>query len=231
MHLTVPASILGRPVHQSFPVDTTLCNQLIKYFGLLLRPLRTPSQLKELIDFDSVVRYGRVRVAGGGDRLRTSEGDHSRRNNSFIRVSRVLEYLLTTGSTSLTLFRSQYVMFPDANANFRNRDDHPIHQVNYGRIDDIFYVRLNEHGDPDADNDFLLARVTPCNIDNNEDATEELVEYTKMANQQLIIHLNSVEAAVGRVKRHTKWSIIDRSRGAVRTLFTSDQNAPGEVEE
>ena len=117
-------------------------------------------------------------------------------------------------------------MFPDANASFRNQIDQPVHQVNYGQIEDVFYVQLNDHGDSTMTCSFLLARVTPCDISGNEDATEELVEYKNMSRQSLIVHLSSIEAAVGRVKRYNTWYIVDRSRGAVRTLFMDDNNAP-----
>ena len=119
-------------------------------------------------------------------------------------------------------------MFPDANANYRNRPDNAVHQVNYGQIQDIFYVELKEHGDPEADNTYLLARINPCEITRGEDAAEECVEYMRMASHSIIVNLLSVEAAVGRVRRHTTWCIIDRSHGAVRTLFTGDDNAPTE---
>lgn len=119
-------------------------------------------------------------------------------------------------------------MFPDANASFRNRKDNPVHQVNYGQLLDIFYLKLNEHGDPKVGNDFLLARVLPCNITSGQDATSEVVEYRSMAAQPLIINLITVGAAVGRVKRHETWCIIDRSKGAVQTLFTDDDNTPNQ---
>ncbi|KAF8595015.1 hypothetical protein BDV93DRAFT_548992 [Ceratobasidium sp. AG-I] len=116
-------------------------------------------------------------------------------------------------------------MFPDANANYRSRPDNTVHQVNYRQIQDIFYVELKESGDPEADSAYLLARIKPCEIIRGEDAAEECVEYTRMANHSIIVHLLSVEAAVGRVRRHTTWCIIDRSHGAVRTLFADDDNA------
>jgi hypothetical protein len=122
-------------------------------------------------------------------------------------------------------------MFPDANASFCKREDRPIQEVNYGQIDNIFYLELKEHSDPNVDQQLLLARITPCEIECHEDATEGLVEYSKMSTAPLIVHLNSVEASVGRVKWHTTWSIVDRSRGAIRTLFTNDNNAPREHED
>jgi hypothetical protein len=48
---------------------------------------RSIAELKALIDPASVVRYGRARNANGGDPIRTAEGNHTRRDNSFIRVS------------------------------------------------------------------------------------------------------------------------------------------------
>ena len=85
----VPLSILNCPIQQPYPVNPTLMNQLVKYFGPIIQPPRTPTQLKRLIMTESIVRYGRVRAAGGGDRIRTSEGDRLDRDNSFIQVSSV----------------------------------------------------------------------------------------------------------------------------------------------
>lgn len=119
-------------------------------------------------------------------------------------------------------------MFPDANASFRNRKDVPIRQVNYGQLLDIFYLKLNEHGDPKVGNDFLLARVLPCKITSGEDATSQVVEYRSMEAQPLIINLVTIGAAVGRVKRHETWCIIDRSKGAVHTLFMDNDNTPNQ---
>ncbi|KAG8736058.1 hypothetical protein FRC10_009732 [Ceratobasidium sp. 414] len=183
-------SILGRPVRRGDLVDTKLLNQLTKYLGPILTPPRSASDLKDLVDVDSVVRYGRVRIAGGGDRIRTGEGSHSSRDNSFVR----------------------YVIFPDANAHFCNRDDEPVQQVNYGQLQDIFYVELKERSDPDVGTKCLLGRVLPCGIRNPADATKELVEYQHMATASMIIHLNSIEAC-----------------NSVHTLFTNGDNAADEA--
>lgn len=83
-----PASVLGRPITKNYFVDTQLMNQLVNYFQVVLNDQhRTIAELKALIKKDSVIRYGRVRNANGGDPIRTADGDHSRRDNSFVRVS------------------------------------------------------------------------------------------------------------------------------------------------
>jgi hypothetical protein len=120
-------------------------------------------------------------------------------------------------------------MYPDANASFRNRDDRPFRQVNYGQLLDIIYLKLKPDGDyPDVDLEYLLAHILPCETFTHNDAASTLVEYEKMAGHSLIVHLSSVEAVVGRAKRHNTWGIIDRSKGAVRTLFTNDNHQPDE---
>ncbi|QRV93204.1 hypothetical protein RhiJN_21257 [Ceratobasidium sp. AG-Ba] len=207
-----PASILGRPVRRFFPVDTQLENQITDYFGPIFnphgssRPRRTVVEIKALIDFDSLTRYGRVRIAGEGDVIRTANGDYLERDNSYVRV---------------------VLLFPDANSRFNGRDDEPVHQVQYGQIQDIFYIELKEHGESNIDQKFLLARILPCDIERPGDATEDIVKYKRMKRSLTVVHLNTVEAVVGRVKRHDTWFIIDRSRGAVRTLFT-DESAPAQ---
>lgn len=67
----------------------TLANQLTKYFGVVYGQ-RDARYLRSRIDGDSVVRYGRFRMAGDGDKIRTAKliaGDPSARDNSFVRVS------------------------------------------------------------------------------------------------------------------------------------------------
>lgn len=67
-----------------------LLNQMTKYFGPIFHlPHR---ELENLIIGESIVRYGRVRIAGGGDRIRTaSPGQHIERDNTFVRVSKKLK--------------------------------------------------------------------------------------------------------------------------------------------
>lgn len=94
----------------------------------------------------------------------------------------------------------KYVMFPDSNAAFRNRPDVPVAEVNYGQLDDIYFVELRDHGHADVPRRFLLARVTPCET-YGRDATKRLVSYTCTL-PQIIINLQVIEAAVGRIPRN-----------------------------
>ncbi|CAE6456355.1 unnamed protein product, partial [Rhizoctonia solani] len=200
-----PTSVLGRPVTKNYPVDTTLMNQLVQYFQVVLgNQNRSIAELKSLIKKKSIVRYGRVRNANGGDRLRAADVDNSGRNSSFIR----------------------FTMFPDRNAARRRQRDEPYSEINYGQLQDIFYVKLRDHGDPTIPRSFLLARVLLCDITKGRDASRELVEYKKLESSARIINLLTVECAVGRAKRASTWGIIDRSQGAVRTLFTNEDNVP-----
>lgn len=42
------------------------------------------------------------------------------------------------------LLLHQYDLLPDANAAYRNREDVPFRQTQYGRLLDIYYVELRE---------------------------------------------------------------------------------------
>lgn len=117
-------------------------------------------------------------------------------------------------------------MWPDANAHSRRLPDHPVREINYGQLVDIFYIELNEHNDANAGTKYLLGHVLPSKILKHQDAAEKVVEYQQMDRNPLIINLLSIDATVGRVKRHNTWGIVDRSRDAVRTLFIDDDNAP-----
>lgn len=78
---------MGLPITKNYCVDTQLLNQLVNYFQVVLNDQhRTIAKLKALIKNYSVIRYGRVRNANGGDPIQTADGDHSRRDNSFVRV-------------------------------------------------------------------------------------------------------------------------------------------------
>ncbi|CCO36849.1 hypothetical protein BN14_10996 [Rhizoctonia solani AG-1 IB] len=193
---------------KSYPVDGQLMNQLVSYFQVVLSGQNLSlAELANLIQTDSIVRYGRVRIANGGDSMRTSDSIYNMenaRNSSYVRFN----------------------MFPDRNTARRRADDDPFRQVNYGELLDIFYVELKDHGDPDIGRTFLLARVLLCQLLKWKDGSKEVVEYKEMESSPRIINLLTIESTIGRVQRHKTWGIIDRSRNAVRTLFTDDDNAP-----
>lgn len=61
---------------------------MTKYFGVVYDHLRG-QELRARIDTNSIVRYGRFRMAGDGDRIRTADliaQDPTARDNSFVRV-------------------------------------------------------------------------------------------------------------------------------------------------
>ncbi|CCO31395.1 hypothetical protein BN14_05436 [Rhizoctonia solani AG-1 IB] len=193
---------------KSYPVDGQLMNQLVSYFQVVLSGQNLSlAELANLIRTDSIVRYGRVRIANGGDSMRTSDSIYNMenaRNSSYVRFN----------------------MFPDRNTARRRANDDPFRQVNYGELLDIFYVELKDHGDPDIGRTFLLARVLLCQLLKWKDGSKEVVEYKEMESSPRIINLLTIESTIGRVQRHKTWGIIDRSRNAVRTLFTDHDNAP-----
>ncbi|KAG8729617.1 hypothetical protein FRC10_003560, partial [Ceratobasidium sp. 414] len=116
----VPALILGVPVKKNVQFTKPLENQFTKYFGVVYAS-NDAQYLSSCIDRTSIVHYGRFRISGDGDRIRTAKiiaGDPSARDNSFVR----------------------YALLPDANAAFRNRPDIPVRENQYGQLFDIYHV-------------------------------------------------------------------------------------------
>ncbi|KAG8736089.1 hypothetical protein FRC10_009710 [Ceratobasidium sp. 414] len=106
----VPDIVLGAPVNKRIPLDTQLLNQLTRYFGVVYHGLRA-GELRERINYDSVDCYGRFRITGDGDRIRTAnliDNDPIARDNSYIK----------------------YDLLPDGNAAYRNRQDVPFRKPN-----------------------------------------------------------------------------------------------------
>ncbi|GAB1527100.1 hypothetical protein RhiTH_010275 [Rhizoctonia solani] len=220
-----PTIILGIPIRKNVQYTTQLQNQLTKYFGPVY-PKLSAEELKNGIDHDSIVRYGRFCMADDGDRIQTSAlipaEDTIARDNSFVR----------------------YSLFPDANAAFHNRRDVPVQEVLYGQVHNIYFVifvepqkKKNNSGngkdkdkDKDKDGDFnerqqkrkpyLLAFIEPCDT-GGLDATKPetpVVKYRRMLTPHMV-HIHTIEAVVGRVPQGDSWAIIDRSRNGARTVF------------
>ncbi|KAB5588211.1 Transposase family Tnp2 protein [Ceratobasidium theobromae] len=164
--------------------------------------IRNAAALKARVKTDSIVRYGRFRIAGGGDSIRTAKQvmqDPDARDNSYVR----------------------YVLLPDANAAFQNRPDVPVRQTQYGQLLDIYYVEFfEENGFPTP---FILARIQPCDTCGLDAALPQPspVKYTCKLGTH-IVHIMTIEAVIGRVKLDHGWAIIDRSREAVHTQFVND---------
>lgn len=70
---------------------------------------------------------------------------------------------------------------------------------------------------------YLLAFIQPCDT-HGLDATvmeSPVVRYERMLTPHMV-HLETVEAAVGRVPQGNSWAIIDRSRSGARTQFVNE---------
>jgi hypothetical protein len=66
----------------------SLLNQLTRYFAVTCG-IRNVADLWTRIELDSVIRYGRFRMAGDGDGVRTASliaQDSTSRDNSYVRV-------------------------------------------------------------------------------------------------------------------------------------------------
>jgi hypothetical protein len=69
-------------------LTTPLLNQMAKYFRIFHPGLRG-AQLRDRITCGSLVRHGRLRMAGDGDTIRTAElvdRDPTVRDNSYLKV-------------------------------------------------------------------------------------------------------------------------------------------------
>jgi hypothetical protein len=86
--LPVPSIVLGIPATRSVPLVPPLVNQLTRYYGVT-RPGVSARDLQGRIDSNSIIRYGRFRIAGDGDNMRTAsliDNDPIARDNSFVKV-------------------------------------------------------------------------------------------------------------------------------------------------
>ncbi|KAF8752833.1 Transposase family tnp2 [Rhizoctonia solani] len=211
--------VLGRPVKKivNFGGDEHLPRQMTKYFATVYGS-RLNGPILDRIDTDSVVRYGRMRLAGDGDRARTAtliDNDRTGtiRDNSYVK----------------------YDLLPDRNTRFRYRRDEPIRRTQYGRLLDIYYVEFVEQFGQKATTNqpaiprkilpYLLARVEECQTDGRDaaDPRVDKVEYKKKLTPD-IIPAGAITAVIGRVelgKNH--WAIVDRSSSGARVQFVDDE--------
>jgi hypothetical protein len=133
--------VLGTPVDKQVRVDTQLKNQLTKYFAVAHNEFHA-RDIPNRIDFNSLIRYGRLRIVDGGDRIRTAsavDANKDARDNSYIKVCVIwLFFFLFTAN----IISMQYDLLPDRNAAYRNRADVPFRRTHYGRLMDIYYVEF-----------------------------------------------------------------------------------------
>jgi hypothetical protein len=73
-----------------FQVNAQGTNQFTKYFGTVYHALGLRAEgLRHGIDWRTLVRYGRFRFSGNGDKVRVADliaRDATARDNSFVRV-------------------------------------------------------------------------------------------------------------------------------------------------
>ncbi|QRV84721.1 hypothetical protein RhiJN_26787 [Ceratobasidium sp. AG-Ba] len=204
--------VLGQPVNRRYRPTDELKRRFTRYFGLAEERARrglTYQEVHDKIDWDTLVRHGRFRMASMGDRVRAArlvQNSPIARDNSFVR----------------------YELLPDENYRRVRADDVPHRMIHYGRVQDIFYVEYKQTRPIEERKPYLLALVQECNTGGLDATLPEnpLVTYNRLETAH-IINLGTVHAAVGRVKvggRNT-WAIVDRSRGA-RTQFNNDDGIP-----
>ncbi|QRV99729.1 Transposase family Tnp2 protein [Ceratobasidium sp. AG-Ba] len=208
-----PKIILGIPVRKAPPVDIQLTNQLTRFLGPIYRPrgLTTGAQLRERIDWQTIVSYGRFRMADDGDHIctassvqRTHSSTGSSHDNSFVR----------------------FTVLPDANTS-NDGSDTPYEEVNYGQLIGIYYLEFIMDFDNNESDCYLVARIQSCKETGFLDAS--LPENPKVTYRTLstpdIFHLMTIDAVVGRIQVGAReWAIIDCSRNGACTQFTNDDN-------
>jgi hypothetical protein len=80
--------VLGAPVKKRVQLTTQLLNQLTRYFGVFHQGLRV-QEIQARINLESITRYGRFRMTGDGDNIRTAvliDSDPIARDNSYVKV-------------------------------------------------------------------------------------------------------------------------------------------------
>ncbi|QRW01118.1 Transposase family Tnp2 protein [Ceratobasidium sp. AG-Ba] len=211
MYPMFPDIILGIPIKRNAQLDTQLTNQLTKFLGVIYQQYGTAAELRKRIDPQSVVSYGRFRMADDGDRIRTESAVETTkkstgnvRDNSFVR----------------------FTVLPDLNAD-NDGDDIPYEQVNYGRLIGIYYFEFITDLLTNDRQPYLVARIKSCQGTDFLDAAlpeNPLVTYRTLSTPD-IFHLKTIEAVVGRIKiSRNQWAIIDCSRNGARTQFVNDDD-------
>lgn len=122
----------------------------------------------------------------------------------------------------------KFELIVDAREHRPNAPSQWVRRVFYGQLHYILVVELPtfksvrskfELAQPTT---YLLARVTPCKT-GGVDATKAFASYkTGEEEPDLFIDVRTIHCVVGRIYTRGKWWIVDRSRGAARTVFEAD---------
>ncbi|KAI0629766.1 hypothetical protein C8Q77DRAFT_1065046 [Trametes polyzona] len=159
---------------------------------------------------EMIPAWGKVRIGHGGDVLRAMLGrplaglgaSERTRNTSFVRYE-TLETDAATGQETRA--------------------------VHYGELRAILECALDNKAiwREYRSTTLLLALIIPCKT-NGTDATAEAVFYRE-SKAELVVDLQAVQAAVGRVKSRGQWGIIDRSSSLARTIFMAEEVAEADA--
>ena len=82
-----PQSILRPPCRKSYALDDALQSKISRYFSAVMPHQKSAKIRKQLPK--NMPSWGKVRIAGGGDRIRTAAGRNRldrERNTSYVRV-------------------------------------------------------------------------------------------------------------------------------------------------
>ncbi|KAG8687997.1 hypothetical protein FRC08_011673 [Ceratobasidium sp. 394] len=199
-----PCTILRFPCLRQYCPDDPQRRRLAGYFSEQKGSVGTFNQWFRLLPH-YCTRYGKVRVRGGGDYIRST---------------------VATSSASSVQWRDasfvRYVFSRDKYEDDRFHETEMEKKTEYGRLECILVLEL-------APNPVLgikhkttriLADLTPC-VCVGEDATIEPVTYRQFQPRR-ILDIQAVENVVGRVLSRGAWYIIDRSDEGARTTFVDD---------
>ncbi|KII89568.1 hypothetical protein PLICRDRAFT_84231, partial [Plicaturopsis crispa FD-325 SS-3] len=195
-HPADPVSALRFPYIAVFTPDNPLREKIASYFCQVIG--HSKALVKAKLPVNMPV-WGKVRILHGGDSIRSTVSERGKRNASYVR------YEVEVKNPA----HARDAKIPEW-----------TRQVFYGRLEKILVCRLS--GDSIwgvfRNQERLLAVITPCQT-RGMDATEVITKYTTYTTQ-VVTDLQTIGAAVGRIAHRGCWSIIDRSGGLARTVFT-----------
>jgi hypothetical protein len=149
--------------------------------------------------------WGKFRIRGKGDSIRTASKTQNQRNCSYVRVRTSLFQL--TMSHQL-----QYeVVYQSGRQEVRS--------IGYGLLERILVYTLPNtplFGSL-AGQVQILALIVPCNT-GNKDAAQEVTDY-QQTYAPIVTDIRNITNVIGRVHTRGRWGIIDRVPSSAKTVF------------
>ena len=204
-----PQSILRPLCRKSYALDNALHSKISWYFSAVMTRQKSATIRKWLPK--NMPSWGKVRIAGGGDRICTAAGRNldRERNMSYVRVSLLIDqitsvylknFIVRGGSSGCHQQCRAWNLLWTTGPNSRIR--HPDQQ----------FWGLQFRGKT-----VLLVIITPC-VTLGKDATKTLTTYSQTMTQ-IVTDLRTISSVIGRVWTRNRWGIIDRSEETSRTEF------------